>query len=299
MADLSHRIKKYLDDIVDVAFKDEDEKNLKNFKNYTLKLSSDEKKTTAGRCYLGKRLIEVYNPSRGTKLVAKTCIHELAHHIDWCLHGCSGHQKPFYEIYTKLIYASLDMGVMTRDDYFSDRFSRERNKVKVIVANYVPHEVDYKMDHAQVISILNAFEQREKLKGYGYRWNAMEQTWDKEINRSFEEEEYILKMLGIERYDVDRYESGEQSCCYIVKAPDLYIDAMIYLEVKGDTYPVKDKLKEYGFLYNPQNKGWYAKVRSSELECTIEQIRSEEAFKNLHIGYMKRKPDGLTTKNRK
>lgn len=43
----------------------------------------------------------------------KTLIHELSHHVDFCNRGYSDHDKPFFDIYEKMLDAAVYL------DYFS------------------------------------------------------------------------------------------------------------------------------------------------------------------------------------
>ena len=101
---LDRRIKHIMDDIIDVAYKNEDPVMKKKFHQYKLSIIPTENESKSGDYAPATRQIRVYNPSYGTRHMAKCCIHELSHHIDCILHGTSGHQKPFYEIYKRLAY---------------------------------------------------------------------------------------------------------------------------------------------------------------------------------------------------
>ena len=54
--------------------------------------------------------IRIFNLARPTQTIVKTAIHELAHHVDWCGRGKTGHDKEFYRIYKALLEAAHALG---------------------------------------------------------------------------------------------------------------------------------------------------------------------------------------------
>jgi len=253
-------IKKILDDIIDVAYPDSGNR----FKRYKLYLNTEEKDNYSGVYFLKDQRIEIYNMSLGARHVAKCCLHELSHHIDYCLHGTTGHQKPFYEAYQKLIYASLNMGILNKGD-FDDFWSQDKNKVKRIVAAYKPEPVDYKLPEQRMLKVRNCFDKKESLKQLGYRWNKLEQVWEKEVKKDTDETNKVEE-LGIDDYEIVTH--------------GLYINAVIYIEASGDTYNSKEQLKKLGFFYDKKNKKWRMKttIKGKELERLILTLNQSSMF---------------------
>lgn len=283
---LNKRIKKFLDDIIEVAFPDKDKTERKKYKDYSLNILVKENTSTSGMYRENSKSIEVYNPSLGSKHLAKCCLHELSHHIDACQHGTSGHQKPFYGIYAKLIYASLDMGILSVKD-FDDNWSSDQNKVRAIVAKYVPHPVEYKSEFNPVARVYNGFSVKEALKQNGYRWNGVEQVWEKNIYRNREEEEKFLADSSISKQPAEYVElTGPY---YVIVQPEMYVDAVVYIAASGDTYEKKETLKKYHFYFSKDKKMWLCKVKSSELEHMMKSLKTDETLKGLSFGVLKRK----------
>ena len=139
---LHERLKKLMDDIIDVAFSSNDDISdytKKRFKWFKLYVLPKESKTSSGRYIIDTHTIEIYNSRLGGDHMAKCCLHELSHHIDWCLNGTTGHKDPFYAVYAKLIYASLDMGILQLSN-FEDSWSSDSEKVQEIIKGYCHHE---------------------------------------------------------------------------------------------------------------------------------------------------------------
>lgn len=283
---LNKRIKKFLDDIIEVAFPDKDKTERKKYKDYSLNILVKENTSTSGMYRENSKSIEVYNPSLGSKHLAKCCLHELSHHIDACQHGTSGHQKPFYEIYAKLIYASLDMGILEKKD-FDDHWSSDQNKVRTIVEKYIPHPVDYKPDDNPMIRVYNGFKCKEQLKRNGYRWNGIEQVWEKMVQKELGEEEQFLSDLGILKQPADYVELPETY--YAIINPEMYIDAIVYIAAEGNTYDRRERLKEYHFYFSKEKKLWLCKVKASELKNMLKSLETESDLSGIRFGVLKRK----------
>ena len=265
---LNMRIKSQLCSIIDEAFADEKD-NLERYKGFSFYLIDSEKATSSGMYTYSEKRVEVYNPSLGASHLAKCALHEVSHHIDFIKNGKSGHQKPFYEIYSRLIYASLDLGVLTKDDFY-DEWSSDGSKVRKIVERYKKKQDRQQAEEKKVIKVFNAFSIKEHLKTMGYNWNGLELSWDKETN-DIETEEEHLKGLGI-------HSEKEQSPYYIVSSNTMLVDAMISIVAEGNTYECKETLKEYGFVFDKNKKIWKRKVRASTIASFIKELKAEKKF---------------------
>lgn len=268
---LDKRIKRIMDDIIDVAYKNEDPIMKKKFHQYKLSIIPTENESKSGDYAPATRQIRVYNPSLGTRHMAKCCIHELSHHIDCMLHGTSGHQKPFYEIYKRLAYASLDMGILRKRDFYDSK-SSDRNKVIKFIEQYEPHKVAYKMPEDKYIAVKNCFKQKDALKEAGYKWNSVEQTWEKET----EDQEADIAFL--EKIDCKEY---------VIKSSDMYVKAVVYIAATGKTFDIKDTLKDEGFFFDKDTKLWKKKTSPEDAEAFI--AANENKYKGVTFGILKRK----------
>ena len=278
---LEDRMRKILNDIIDVAFSDKSVNERRQYKAFKFRISQSEKKTIGGSYYPKEKLVEVNNPSLGAKHIAKCCLHELSHHIDCCQNGVSGHQKPFYAIYTRLIYASLDMGILEKED-FKDLWARDGKKVWSIIENYAPRPVYYEMPSTPYVCVYNAYSVKNALKESGYRYNKLEQTWEKETDDASKEELFLstLKVKSIKDSTLPYY---------VIKTPGMKIDAKIYIEATGDTYSVKDTLKKYGFFYKKEEKKWLAKVNASEKDAFLKELQDNRELNKLKFEVISKK----------
>ena len=282
---LQQRVKKYLDDIIDVAFKDEESSKRKRYKAYKLCFLTAEKTSFNGRYFPLDCKIEINNPSNGPKSLAATCLHELSHHIDHIKHGKSGHQKPFYEIYAQLIYASMDMGILDESD-FTRQYSQDRSKVQAILKKYEPTPVEYVNTSKQIICVYNTFDIKDKLKDRNYKWNNIEQAWEKQPG-SIKKATAWLQGIGV--VEVDEDSPVPKTPYYIIKNSDIHIDAIIYIGAQGNTYEKKDLLKDRGFFFRKQDKMWLCKVKASELNEKLSELRNDAELTDCRFGIIKRK----------
>lgn len=259
MSNLNTKIKKILEDIIDVAYAGEPEENLINYKKFCINIVGKECKGVSGWYKPTKRLIEVFNLSRGSNMIVKTCIHELAHHIDQCRNGSSGHQAPFYKEYRDLLYAGLNMRIFTPEDVTTDNWANDRNKVAKIVEEWEPNYIEYDMTSTTTIYVSGGYEQREILKQNGYGWDGIQKKWCKDVKTDeIENEETFLNSLGLEFSSSD----------------GLSIEAVAYIIADGNSYEVKDKLKAEGFFFSKNGKkaAWKKKVNASEAKEEIDRL---------------------------
>lgn len=265
---LNRRVKKILNDIIDTAYADCEEEKKMQFKHFKLYISNIEKESSSGQYFPSDSRIEVYNPSLGARHMAKCCIHELAHHIDKTKNGTTGHQKPFYEEYKKLIYASLDLGILDKED-FIDSWSSDRNKVRKLLEKYQPCPVDYQLPGGLILQCRNCYKIRDELKKREFTWNNLEEAWEKTIKKE-DKEAFVetLKDLGCK--DIE-----------IRNEWDMHIDASIIVTANGSTYDAREALKKKGFWFDSDSKTWKRKLRSKDAGLFLESVRMMDDFKNV------------------
>ena len=139
--DKEHKIKQNLIKIIYAAYKDESPELISKFRNFNVYIfPNKECSSVGGTYYHDSHTIRIYNFSEGPAALAGTTIHELSHHIDLMRNGCTGHQKPFYEEYRRLLWAAFDIGqvpVVLFRDYTLNSIYRDKNKVLAMVDEYI------------------------------------------------------------------------------------------------------------------------------------------------------------------
>lgn len=273
MNTLDKRIKHIMDDIIDVAYADIDGPMRLPLHMYTVEIMTKEVASSSGMYDPRKKHIQVYNARLGQRHMAKCCIHELSHHIDQTLHGKTGHKAPFYEAYTKLAYASIDMGILAVADFYNDTWSSDQNKVRKIMDAYVPHKVNYQMPEDEIICVKYGYEQRVALKDAGYKWNKVEQVWEKSL-QDVDAEIAFLTGLGCREY-------------YIQSATEMHVSAITYIQATGKTYDQKESLKADGFFFHKDSKTWRLKLQAEHAENVIKLLSEKPEYSEITFSFVK------------
>lgn len=179
-----YQLKKTLCDIVDYAYSDSPK--LRKYKGFYVKVEEKKLRSKHGDYNYATKTIRVFNiTKRDDNFLIKTSIHELSHHVDAMNRGRSDHQKPFYEVYKKLLYAGLDMGIFNAENFCHGmRDSSDYNKVMKMIQGYTPAETGYKKEMARV-NVHNAYSVKEKLKAEGYSFDQVTKDWYKEVEKGY------------------------------------------------------------------------------------------------------------------
>ncbi len=283
MSSLNLRIKKFLNDIIDVAYSDKSDNERKRYKAFKIYIISKEVNSYSGTYRTDTHTITINNMRLGTSHLVKCCLHELSHHIDWCQHEITGHQKPFYEVYEKLIFASLDMGLLKVED-FDDNWSRDQNKVRAIVSRYSPNPVDYNPEFSDLIRVYNSYTVKDILKTEGYKWNNIEQVWEKEIDDRIKDEE-LMNQLHI---NYGPKETDKKAPYYEISSQTIYVEPIVYIGATGNTFEKKEILKEYHFFFDGNMKIWKYKSKSCEYEEKIKEFSSDNRLNDCKFGVVSR-----------
>ncbi len=280
---LNIRIKRYLNDIIDVAYPDATDNELRLYKGFCIYVTPQEKRRSAGVYYPDERKIELYNARLGINSMLKCSLHELSHHLDYCINGETGHRKPFYNEYRKLIYASMDMGIFTAD-VFDDNWSSDQNKVRKIVSEYKPNPVEYNPSFPPIIKVYNAYSIKEDLKTKKYTWNTIEQFWEKETTNIIEETQFLeqLKCLKSDTEDITI-----KRPYYVIEDSSFIIVPVVYIEAIGDTYTYRETLKQYGFFFKEKGKKWIKKVNVKNYDREIDNLYSVEELQDIKFEALK------------
>lgn len=272
---VSSRVKSVLDKIIDHAYAREREFRRAMYKDFKISIIDRHLNSKNGDYDERTQTIRVVNPEDGAERIAKTCLHELAHHIDYVKNGKTGHQKPFYAVYARLIYSALDLHVIEKKDFEAETMHRSRDysKVQQIIKAYVPSDQKTKSPDYIVVLVRSSYEQKDTLKEKGFKWDPIERAWS--IVAKKDQEEAItqyLKTIGCNNYSVSNY--------------GLKIDVQHYVSVTGDTYPYREILKSHGFRFVPKDKSWikYHDSRDmllNELDAIRKEIGNDDVIYRL------------------
>ncbi|MGP9043210.1 hypothetical protein [Cytobacillus kochii] len=250
-------------DVVEEAYSTHD--SVKKFTKFYINIIQKEMKTVHGRYYPEKKLIEVFNMSRPDSHIVITTLHEVAHHIDYCLRGTSDHQLEFYTVFKHLLMAAMGMGIIKKEDL--DTSKDNQDKVRLIkhfgeIEEWEITQVNYKPKE-HVIRVKNSYHIREQLSSRGYKYSKEYQAWEIVRNNIEEEMEFLLNLTS--KNDIEIYESKMLS-----------FDTFYYI-CASDCYSYKDQLKKEGYIwkgYGLKRKSWNKKVSSKDLERELKKVNN-------------------------
>ena len=258
-------IRKTLQDIIDIAYPQLKSEQLEKYKRFFLEISKKQVRTYAGRYSAEKRSILIVGLNRPSKHILITSIHELSHHIDYCNRQTTDHQKPFYEIYERLIHAALDMNIISKEDIMMVSDVTDLNKIKKFLDSYEAKEVMYKKNKV-IFTIKNGYEFRYLLSARQYQWKPLEKCWKKETSEKEEEQQFL----------------EENKIPYLVtEANDINIEAIGKIVVREGGYEHRKELYDAGFRYIKEKKRWEKTISLND--GTIERESLEKMGLNYKI----------------
>lgn len=235
-------LKQVLDDIVRNTYKSDFKES---YLRFYVEITGKTAVSRHGTYNLKTHKISIHNSFRDDESILCTTIHELAHHIDLCNRGTSDHQEPFYREFKKLLFTAMDMGVIHKEKFLETaKDASDSNKIRKMMTEYTPRNISYKKDTI-TITVYDCYEHRFALKELGYKFNGGSKAWEKETADVEAEKEKLSAFSGI------RIETQG--------AAEFHFKGNIMLIATGNTYAIKDTLKELGFRYHDKKWIYYAK----------------------------------------
>lgn len=250
-------------DIINHAYKDKEEKILKQYRHVYFEVSKKQLSSKHGDYSPTQNKIRIFNLSRDDESSFCTSLHELAHHIDYVNRGECDHSNEFYSVYKDLIKAAIEMGLITKDQILSlERDASDSNKLKKIVQELNVDKVEmYKADK-EIIQVKNGFKIKEWLSHINYIWNGISQLWEKEISKENEEEELDKVYVLTNKENIT-----------IIPATNIRFDCYSNLIVFR-CYEFRIQLFNRGYYYDKERKGLRKKINNKEIEEEISYLKS-------------------------
>lgn len=276
-SNIAARLKSQMCDIIDVAYQDRTPGMRGQLKRFTIQCSEVDMRTKLGDCRWNANdktsRIRIHAlGSEGFREILITTMHEVSHHIDFSIRGSSGHDKPFYIAHKKLLFAAMDMGIITKDDVIhSASHAQNRNKLAGMMSEYVPQPVQYKQKKVLVCAY-NAFSVKDDLKRRGYTWNSVDETWTKEIDiKDLHSEKAELTQLGLADTDIRTVHGGA-------------VVVRLRKNVRLYNVPFESNVivKKHGFKWviNGKQKYWEKKIDGEALpDDTLIELKSIPGIK--------------------
>lgn len=243
------QVKNILCDIIDNTYGKHP--NTTMYKKFYIEISERNLKSRHGDYHPKYKKICIYNLYRDDAAIIATTIHELAHHVDFINRGTTNHDNEFYSVFKILLYSALDMKIFKIEDFLNaNKDAADSNKITKMIEFYHPKETNYKKNITKVV-VKNCFDVKNKLKEQNYYYNAINKTWEKEIdNNSINNEISFLKELKVE------YE--------IMDANTITFEKVRYMYIGEGSFEIKEKLKEFGFVFDGKSKSWKKEYNEKE-----------------------------------
>lgn len=263
---LNFKLYNVLCDIIDNAYSSSEYPNNK-FKKFYLDIISKEMKSIHGRYFEQTKKIEVFNLSRPSGHIISTTIHEVSHHIDYCLRSSTDHKQTFYEVMHKMLTTAIGMGIITINDILTANDSKDKERlIKYFgdIESWEIKKIDYKQN-VVTFKISKCFAIKDILKSRGYRYSAAEQCWVKDIDKKDQESEKVFLQAKIDTNNIK-----------IVEGSEIDIEAVYYICV-SKSYECKDYLKSNGYLWNGYNikkNSWTKKILARNKDEELEKVNS-------------------------
>lgn len=251
-------IKQKLCEVVDQAYAKDPQ--LPRYKKFYVEIIDKDLSSKHGDYNCRTHHIRIFNLYRDNSAIIATTLHEVAHHIDWCNRGTTGHNAEFYAVYKKLLFAALDLGVFSKGSYLNAiRDSSDGNKVRKILSGYAPNS--NKKNQKMKITIENGYEIRKILSDIGFRYNRQSKAWEKSVlPKDLPAEKKSLGALNV-NYSVSREDS-------------MSIQKKCYLIAKKGSYEERFRLKAEGFVWEKASKTWRKEVSSPERKSELKKYSS-------------------------
>lgn len=267
-----YQLKQVLADIAGIAYPDNDK--LERYQRFFVQFINKDLKSKHGDYHPTEKTIRVFNLYRNDSTILKTSIHELAHHVDFINRGKTDHSIFFYEVYKDLLYAALNMQLLTAEEILKDNVdSGDASKIKLFLEEYKPQSVEYKKDICK-ISVANAFPIKDKLFSRGYSFAKLSKLWEKEIN---------IDVLDVEKEFLD----GIKAEYSVSNSAKQNIGAVGYIIVKKGSYEVKDILRANDFFFVKQQKVWKKKIQMTDYKAEIQRLHNIPELRDIEFKLQK------------
>ncbi len=254
-----YQLKQMLNDLIDHTFAEDP--RLRAYHAFYIEVLDKNYKGRHGDYNKQNRHIRLMNTYRDENKLIITAVHELAHHINNMQGNTDIHGKGFYDNYKKLLHGTLDMSLVTKDDWLKaheeSHDSQSENKVQRIIESYIPKDAEYKAGKRK-ITVYGAFDIKDDLKKSGFSYNKIVKGWEIELEESMLDD--IKKYLDEKGV---KYTVSEASK-YIVKDADSKDDKPKWTLSVLNAYPIKDKLKERGYHYRKDDFCWCIQYTTGE-----------------------------------
>lgn len=254
----SHEVHRTLKSIAYETYPDRHGKIL----SFSVDVIAKEMKSFHGDYHPGLRKMRIFNLGRPTAWIVKTSVHELAHHIDCCFYGKTGHDLQFYTTYKQLLETGHRMGVIDLDLVTDEIGVRDVRQLEKIAGPLV-YETQVKKS-GWLLKVDNAFSFKDELKQRGYTYSSTERVWLIECDASILEDEQGWLHAQTDAQNIR-----------VVAADENEIESVYYCIMgKDGMFAHKEALKADGFTFNSKY-GWYKRILAKDQKGLAKDLQGK------------------------
>lgn len=304
---VEYELKQQLDSIIDFAYRNatqQEEPRLEKYKYFRIKYTDKEFSSFLARYHHKGSYIEMTKSRERGKNINQyvILIHELSHHIQAVKYGrwdterklwhyntseIKVHGKEFYEIYEKLLHATIDLKILNYDEIRNmPHVAIDHNKVQKMLDRYNSctdnTDVNTQKQDKTRIYCYNSYNYKDALKQDGYKYNQIVRAWYKELPKNeTEKEKQKLLSLGLKAEDI------------VIKDANTFIDMKAEVEK-----PQSEKCYIVQFNYNKDFVLWYGgygELKKLKEKCPYIKIKQyENSYEGLEEAKRLQNEENLT-----
>lgn len=253
-------IKGTLDTILRYTYPD----TYKKYLSYFIRVRPKELKTKHAHYIRKERMIEIFNLSRESRFLLITCLHEITHHVEYEDLDDSNHGATFYERFHQLYMTAVGLKLLEITDIADENDAGDYSGMLTYCGDLskwkIPDIPDMKK---RMVIVKDGRSIRNILKGRGYYWFTVSQTWQREMSTLEEAEREVEFLL--------KYSNQENLLIRPVISPTFL--SYYYIAIENG-YEYRYGLKELGYFWEGYGvkKMWVKKVDAQSYYAELEKL---------------------------
>jgi len=255
-------IKGTLDTVLRYAFPDK----YQNYLSYFIRIRPKELASKHAHYKRQERLIEIFNLSREPRFLLITCLHEVAHHVDYEDTGTSDHGNSFYCRFQKLYVTAVALNLLALRDVLDEGDAADATGLTYYCGEVTSWTIPVIEDiQKRMVIVKDGRAFKNQLKERGFYWFTVSHTWQKEVDTQLLAEREVQLLLP--------YASKENFLIRPILSPTFL--SYYYIGIENG-YEYRYGLKTLGYLWEGYGvkKMWVKKVDAQSYYAELEKLTS-------------------------
>ncbi|MBC1990377.1 hypothetical protein HCJ33_10395 [Listeria seeligeri] len=241
----SERIRKMLQDVIQKAYETkESSETLTKMKRFWFYFQAKEGKIN-GYYQSDIFRIRIQNFSRPAGHVLVTCIHEVAHHVDFIIRNETKHDATFYQVFYNLLVVAMGMGLLSKEQLLAiqDTNCVEKLEKHHGLIKYWIISPDNSYQDFVWIKCRSSILKKERVKKANYQFCSFEKVWYKQVPK---------KQMQVELDYLARYYKKSEYCAESIF--NFSFSVVYYVSLRNGRIH-KEELKKIGYFYEAYDLG--------------------------------------------